>query len=314
MSIHVIVNPRAAYGQAARIWPEIRRSMEHYGLTVNQYFTQGMMHATSIAVECIKGGAKTIVCVGGDGTFNEVVNGLMQSRVEKISLPELALIPVGTGSDLSRSLKIPKDPGEAVAILLQGTTQWCDVGRVMFKDLKHQWVRYYANVFDMGLGGKAVRIANRMPKNIGGFLTFLISSLTALITFQRMRLRIEVDGKRIDEGMMWIVGAANGQFFGGGMHMAPMALIDDGILEILYVKDTSIFKFIIHVLGKVYDGKHLEYEHVHHISGKSMRIICTQPCLCEIDGEEEKANEVHVNVIPKMIKIRIPRDSGTTSR
>lgn len=307
MSYHVIVNPHAAYGHAARVWPRIRRSMEHRGLEVNEYFTQGMMHATSIAVECIENGATTIACVGGDGTFNEVVNGLMQSRVDTRRLPELALIPVGTGSDLARTLNIPKDSEDAVATMVEGVAHDCDVGKVMFKDSLHQWVRYFANVFDMGLGGKVVRIANRMPKNIGGFLTFLISSLGALMTFRRMRLRIEADGRFLDEGLMWIVGAANGQYFGGGMHMAPMARADDGILEILYVKDTSIFKFIVHVLGKVYDGKHLDYENVHHVSGKRVHIISEHPCLGEIDGEEEKAHEVVVSIIPGAVRIRVPK-------
>lgn len=306
MNIHVIVNPHAAYGRAARMWPEIRQNMERHGLVVSEHFTQGMMHAASIAAECIENGATTIVCVGGDGTFNEIVNGLMQIRIERKRLPELALIPVGTGSDLARTLKIPKDPEASVDILVRGFAQWCDIGKVMFKDRHHQWVRYYANVFDMGLGGKAVRIANRMPKNIGGFLTFLLSSLGALITFQRMPLRIEVDNRLVDAGMMWIVGAANGQFFGGGMHMAPMAMVDDGILEFLYVKDTSIFKFIVHVLGKVYDGKHLDYDNVYHVSGKTIHITSKHPCLSEIDGEEERAYEVRVSVVPKAIKIRTP--------
>jgi diacylglycerol kinase (ATP) len=306
MTVHVIVNPHAAYGHAARVWPEIRRSMEHCGLEVNEYFTQGMMHATSIAVECIENGAATIVCVGGDGTFNEVVNGLMQSKVDTQQLPELALIPVGTGSDLARTLNIPKNTDEAIATIVKGVVQYCDIGKVMFRDPLHQWVRYFVNVFDMGLGGKVVRIANRMPKNMGGFLTFLLSSLGALVTFRRMRLRIEVDGRFLDEGLMWIVGAANGQYFGGGMHMAPMACVNDGILEILYIKDTSIFKFIVRVLGKVYDGKHLEYENVHHVSGTRVHIMSEHPCLGEIDGEEEKAHEVVVSIIPRAIKIRVP--------
>jgi YegS/Rv2252/BmrU family lipid kinase len=281
--------------------------MEHFGISVHEHFTQGMMHASSLTRECLESGAKIIVCVGGDGTFNEIINGVMQSKTPVF--PELALIPVGTGSDLARTLNIPKDIDKAVSVVFNGTSQMCDIGRVVFNDLNHQWTRYFINVFDMGLGGKAVRIANRMPKNLGGFLTFLISSLGALVTFRRMHVRIEVDNSLVDEGVMWIIGAANGQFFGGGMHMAPMARTDDGILECLYVKDTSIFKFIIHVLGKVYDGKHLEYENVYHTAGKCIRITSAHSCLSEIDGEEERAREVVVSVIPKAVKIRTLSDS-----
>jgi YegS/Rv2252/BmrU family lipid kinase len=304
MNIHVIVNPRAAYGQAARKWPHIRKTMERSGLTVHEYFTQGMMHASSLASECLEDEARTIVCVGGDGTFNEIVNGILQHK--RAGLPELALIPVGTGSDFARTINMSRDIDEAVSVLLHGASRLCDVGKVTFRDQNHQWVRYFINVFDMGLGGKVVRIANRIPKNLGGFLTFFISSLGALVTFRRMRVRIEVDGIPVDEGVMWIVGAANGQFFGGGMHMAPMARITDGVFECLYVKDTSIFKFLVHVLGKVYDGQHLQYKNVHHTSGKCIRITSAHSCLSEIDGEEEKAREVVVSVIPKSLKIRVP--------
>jgi YegS/Rv2252/BmrU family lipid kinase len=306
MNVHVIVNPSAACGRAVRQWPKIRGSMEHQGLVVSEYFTQGVMHATSIAVNCIERGATTIVCVGGDGTLNEIVNGLMQSGVNDCLLPNLALIPIGTGSDLARTLKIPRDHEKAIDVVAHGVNRPCDVGKVIFRGLDHQWVRYYSNVFDMGLGGQVIRIANRIPKNIGGLMTFLISSSLALVTYQRVHLRIDVDGRFIDQGLIWIVGAANGQYFGGGMHMAPMALLDDGKLEILYVKDTSIFRFITNVLGKVYEGKHLEYKNVYHIRGERLHILSEQPCLCDIDGEEEKACEVVVSIIPKAIKIKVP--------
>jgi diacylglycerol kinase (ATP) len=306
MSIHVIVNPHAAYGSAAQLWPRIRLQLEHQGIRLVEHFTQGMMHATSIAGECIQNKASNIICVGGDGTLNEVVNGMLQSGVDRDHLPTLSMIPVGTGSDFSRTIGISKDIDQAVATTLRGKVTDIDVGEVLFESGQSKWTRYFINVIDIGLGGKVVRIVNRMPKNLGGFLTFLVSSLVALVTFRHMDIDIEVDQKHVDQGLMWIVGAANGQYFGGGMHMAPMARIDDGLLEILYVKDTSIFKFIVHILGKVYDGKHLDYHNVYHHQGRKIHIKSPQPCLIDIDGEEDKAYEVSISIIPKALKITIP--------
>ena len=264
------------------------------------------MHAFELAKVAAKKGHKFIVCIGGDGTFNEIVNGIVQSVKDPANRPELAIIPVGTGADFIKSLKIPLRFKEAVAVIKNGKSRLMDLGRAVFRKGKRKWHRYFANVFDAGIGGNVVYIANRIPKNMGGFITFLFSSLAALVLFKRMNLKIWVDEKFIDDTLVTIVGAANGQFFGGGMHIAPMAVVDDGNLEILYVKNTNTFKFLVRVLARVYEAKHLHYRNVIHHQAKKLRVACDRVCLMEADGEEEKAEEVTVTVLPKAIKIRVP--------
>jgi diacylglycerol kinase family enzyme len=90
------------------------------------------------------------------------------------------------------------------------------------------------------------------------------------------------------------------------MHMAPMALLDDGFLDILYVKNANLFKFIVHVLAKVYEAKHLDYDRVFHHRAKKLNIECPRTCLIDIDGEEEKALRVSVSIIPKAIRVFVP--------
>ena len=176
----------------------------------------------------------------------------------------------------------------------------------MFKTATKTWQRYFANVFDAGLGGNVDRIANTLPKGIGGFLTFLCSSLIALVTFRPMRLKVWIDKKLIDDGLITIIGAANCEYFGGDMHIAPMALPDDGLFEVLYVKDTNMFKFLVHVLGKVYQAEHLKYQNVHHYQAREITIQSDHLFLSDIDGEVEKAQEVIVSLIPKALRIRVP--------
>jgi diacylglycerol kinase (ATP) len=301
--LYAIVNPHAAYGRAGRTWPDVLAQLEKEGFDVTWQFTQRRGHASQLAHEAVTQGAQTIIVIGGDGTMNEIVNGILR---DPHHMPDIALIPLGTGADLAKTLGIPDDWREAIKILKQGRTQSIDVGEITFTTAAKKWKRYFANVFDAGLGGNVDRIANTLPKGIGGLLTFLFSSLLALITFRPMRLQVWIDKKFFDHALIPIVGVANGQFFGGDMHIAPMAKTDDGLFEILYVKNTNIFKFLIHVLGKVYQAGHLKYKNVYHYQGRELRIRGDRLFLTDVDGEVEKAQEVTVSLIPQAIKIRVP--------
>jgi YegS/Rv2252/BmrU family lipid kinase len=263
-------------------------------------------HASDIAKTAMANGADLIVSVGGDGTFSEIVNGMLSCGQKFHDLPEVIMLPIGTGTDLSKTVKFAKDSVGVVDTIENGITRAIDVGKIVFKAGGKTWMRCFVNVFDIGLGGSVVRIANRIPKYLGGFLTFLLSSFVALLTFRQKKMQLWIDREFIGTTMITIVGALNGQFFGGGMHAAPMASIDDGILEFIYVTNTNIFKFLIYVLSKVYEGDHLKYHNVYHYRGTRLRVKCKGICLMDVDGEEERAEEVIVSVKPKAIKLRLP--------
>ncbi len=302
--IHVIINPHAAYGKAGRKWPEIKGCLTERGFQVKHYFTKKIFDACHIAERVTKTGARLIASVGGDGTFNEVVNGVMNCVKEVKHPPEVALIPIGTGSDFARTLGITSGYKQAVDVIAGRKTRSMDIGRIAMKlGGKTKW-RYFANVIDIGLGGQVVQIVNRMPKILGGFLTFLLSSLAALAQFRRMHLHIWVNRRKVDTSLITIIGAANGQFFGGGMHMAPMARVDDGMLEFIYVRNTNLFKFVYHVLSRVYSGGHLKYRNVRHLRGTELTIRSERVFLLEADGEEERAQEVNVTILPQALKMR----------
>lgn len=303
---YFIVNPHAAHGKVGKQWPRIIHYLRKQGIAVSGDVTKCRWDAYHLAREAVKNGAQLIVSVGGEGTFNEIINGILSCTTQTKFLPELAMMPIGTGMDLARILKIPKDYKKAFDVIHTGRTKLIDVGKIVFRTGKKVWHRYFANAFDVGLGGMVVRISNNTPKNLGGFLTFLLSSFVSLIIFKRLQLKIWIDKKYTDAGLMTILGALNGQYFGGGMHAAPMASPDDGMLEFIYVKDTNIFKFIVHALTKVYAGTHLQYKNVYHYRGKELRVECHKICLMDVDGEEERAREVTISVVPKAIKIRVP--------
>ena len=234
----------------------------------------------------------------------------MTSRLASTERPRLAVIPVGTGSDFARGLGLDGSPVSSVQTLMNGQTNPVDIGRVDFQRRGRSWTRYFINVFDAGLGGQVVRIANAMPKHLGGFITFLASSLVGLATFRTPILRIEIDGQPVASGPITIVGCANGQYFGGGMHIAPMAKLDDGQMEILYVRDTTLFTFLRRVLLPVYKAGHLGYKRLFHHKGQSVVISGKQTFLCEVDGEEERTETAAVSLLPKALRIVMPAVSN----
>ena len=306
--VHAIVNPHSAHGKAGKQWPLVLEYLNNSGFDVTWQLTERQWHAYHIAKAYTEKGAEFLISVGGEGVMNETLNGIFAAAGSSNRLPCLAMIPIGTGTDLSRTLRIPKEYHGAVDIIKHGKELSMDVGRITFYLGDRIWSRYFINAADAGLGGSVARITNTIPKVLGGFLTFLLSSLAGLLSFKPMALKLSLDGRLLDSGFMTIVAMLNGQFFGGGMHAAPMALVDDGILEFIYVKDATFFKVVSKVLAKVYEGEHLAYHKVHACRGKELIVEGEKAFLADVDGEVEKAQKMRVEVLPKAIGILVRKD------
>lgn len=280
--------------------------LKRAGIEYTAYLTQNRGHAVWLTRQFAFDHKMLILCVGGDGTLNEIVNGLMTVETNAANRPALAVMPAGTGSDFARSLGLTGPLDRIVKDLLAGQLRTIDVGRIDFRQENRSWTRYFINVFDAGLGGQVVRLANTLPKSMGGFLTFFLSSIAGLLAFRPPRLSIAIDQQPAVTGMISIVGCANGQYFGGGMHIAPMARLDDGRMEILYVWDTNLFKFMRRVLLPVYQAGHLGYERLGHRPGRTVTINAPRSFLCEVDGEEERAASAAVTLVPGSLRVLIP--------
>uniref|UniRef100_A0A7V0Z4N0 YegS/Rv2252/BmrU family lipid kinase n=1 Tax=candidate division WOR-3 bacterium TaxID=2052148 RepID=A0A7V0Z4N0_UNCW3 len=302
----VIINASAGAYLAGRKLKKIQNYLKDSGCEPYISETQYQSHAKELAIEGVKDNFDLIISVGGDGTINEIINGIMEAKNFSHKLPALGIISAETGADLCRTLNIPFDYKKAIEIILKGNLTPIDIGVIKFKLREQSRNRYFANVIDAGLGGNVVRIANHIPKRFGGFLTFLLSSLAGIIVFQRIYLKIYIDGINKDEGKINIIGAANGKYFGGGMKIAPMACINDGYLEVLYVKETNTFKFIKNVLIPVYDAKHLFYKNLYHLHAQKLKIVSNKVFPVDIDGEEEKAEEIEISIMPRALNIVTP--------
>jgi YegS/Rv2252/BmrU family lipid kinase len=266
-----IVNPVAAGGRCGKSWPAIRDRLSADLGPVDHELTAAPLEATRLAREAVASRRSLVVAVGGDGTVNEVVNGLLDGRRTQ---PEtrLGLVVLGTGGDLARSLDLPRHPAGQVAVLSRGSPRRIDAGRVRFVDGDgHAAARDFVNIASFGLSGATDAIVNRRPlvRRLGGRVAFLAAVAEALA-----RHRCEPVRVRVDDGLdrvlaITTVAVCNGQYFGGGMRMAPDARLDDGCLDVVAVSGIGAIGLLrrIHL---VYAGRHLALPHVTFVRGRSV--------------------------------------------
>jgi diacylglycerol kinase family enzyme len=211
-----IVNPHAARGAVGKDWPEIREMAEKCLGGFKPCLTAAPGDATRFARLAVSEGAMSLVCVGGDGTLNEIINGLMNEEGPVNPDVHVGFIPNGTGCDLRRTLRIPKNPEEALKVIKQGRTRLIDLGRLCYANHKGETTtRYFHNLTSFGLGGEVDERVNKSGKKLGGFLSFIIATLVSLVRYERKTVRLRVDDHLDEEVRVLNVAVAN-QYHGGG--------------------------------------------------------------------------------------------------
>ena len=292
----VIINPSASRGRGVRAWARVRDLVTSHGLAFTEVLSERPKHAWEIAGEAATQGYSTVVAAGGDGTVNEVINGLMQ--IPQAMRPALAVIPGGTGNDFARAIGTPKRAILAVQALLNGTRKRVDVGQV--ND------RYYAGISGVGFDAEAARQANAWPRWIGGTALYVAAILKMLVTYSSVEARITIDG-RAQTLRMFLLAAANTKWYGGGMLMAPHAEIDDGRLGIVYAGDLGKLETLM-LLPKVYTGKHLEHPKVSHTTADEVVVESDVPLSIHADGETVGRVPARFRTVPGALEVLVPSD------
>ncbi len=296
-----IINPKAGNGAAGRRITEIETLARRFFTEHRTLVTDGPGRATEYAGQALKEGVGQVVCVGGDGTLNEVVNGLLSLKVEKTGRPKLGYLPVGTGSDLVKTLGITENLENGLRNIAAGGGRWVDVGRATFVGHDRQTTRrYFINVLSFALGGEVVGRVNRSSKVLGGFLCFLWATLTALITFEKPLIRLQIDDKFDEEIVCWHVSVANGQYQGGGMRIAPDARLDDGRLRVTVVGNLSFLEVLLN-LPQLYNGRIYSVKQVSGFTGRKIAAASRTPVLLDLDGEQVGRLPVKVEILPLAI-------------
>jgi YegS/Rv2252/BmrU family lipid kinase len=237
-----------------------------------------------------------LVVIGGDGTVNEVVNGVAGTDAE------LAVLPGGTGQDFGRTHGIPSRFDDAVRVALDGSTRTIDLGRV---ELESGTSRLFANVGSAGMSGAVARRANTMTKRFGGRATFFYALTREFVAWQNTNVVVELEDGVRREGPMHDVIVANGNWHGGGMKLAPEARQDDGLFDVVLIGDVGKADFVT-TAPKLYSGRYLAHPKVEPLRSSSVAISAGEPLPLEVDGEPIGTTPARFEVVPSALRLRVP--------
>jgi YegS/Rv2252/BmrU family lipid kinase len=303
----IIINPESDKGRTGKRWKHIKEALRSIFNEYRYEFTEKPSHATEISRSAIMEGAELIVGIGGDGTMNEIANGFFEN--DRILNPDTALgvVPSGTGSDLSRSLRIPQNLKNALKLITEVPSHSIDAGKVTYHD--HGGMmreRMFLNISDFGIGGEVVRHMN-MKKMERKKSSYMRSSLTTFLHYKNKKLRIKVDGQDLPEDEYMIGAIANGQVFGKGMKAAPDAELDDGLFDVLLVKGMKLFEFL-RTMRRLYSGTHLPHPRIDLLRSRSVEVTsppgADQEVYIEVDGEQVGKVPVNFEVLPQCFPIK----------
>lgn len=287
-TIVIIFNPRAGAGRAERELPTLVRTLEAGGATVDVRRTQATGHATELTREALREGAPGVAVVGGDGTLSEAVNGFFELDGSPVRAGAwVGPLPCGTGGDFRKSLGIPKEPEASARRLLAASPRALDVGWLEHLDDRGDRVsRAFVNVASFGIGGLVDRIVNDAPKWIGGRAAFFVGTLRAMSRYRNQKVRVRIDDGAPEELAILNLAVANGRYFGGGMHIAPRAEIDDGLFDVVAIERDGVVGNLA-LTRHLYGDSLLEQSGVRSWRGREVvaEPVGDEPVLLDVDGE-----------------------------
>ncbi len=302
-NIFVLVNPVSANGTTREVWPKIAEDMRQRGLEFETHMTTAAGNATEAVRDALKRGKTTIIAVGGDGTANEAVNGFFAGETPINPEARLGIISRGTGCDFIKSLGIPKEYSGALDVISANQERSIDLALVEYtQDDGSPGKRWFANIADAGLGAAVCKRVNRVSKSAGGLLSYLTGTLWTALSYKNRCARIIADGKTVYDGSLILAAVANGNFFGGGMRLVPTASINDGKLDLIFVRAMSKLRFFSN-LPKIYRGTHLSHPKISLYQVEEVEIIGEKPIEIELDGETPGNTPVRIRVFQGAIKV-----------
>jgi len=296
-----LVNPASAAGSTGKRWPEIAHRAAGAGLSGDALLSDGPGELGDLARQAAANGATLLVVVGGDGTVNEVVNGI----ADLAAPPEVAIIPRGTGWDFVRTFGIPRKVEDAVEVALRGATRLVDLGRVSYRAWDGaEATTVFANVASAGMSGAIAQRANETTKALGGKVSYLLATLAVFARWTPGDLSVTVDGEH-RVGRMYDVVVANGRYFGGGMKICPGARTDDGLFDVLTIGDLTKRDLLV-TMPKTYRGSHLPHPKAELLRGRVVTVGADEPVPVQLDGEQPGTTPVRFEALPGRLKLRVP--------
>ncbi len=300
----VIANPAAAAGKVRRQWSRVEAAIKQHVGDVEIKQTEGTGHAIELAEQAVLSGADCLLVIGGDGTTSEVVNGIMRAAPAPGAVT-IGVLPFGTGGDFRRVIEHSRDFYSAVEHIGSAASYVVDVGHIeLLDDDGVAGDRYFINLASVGMSGIVDRFVNNSSKLLGGKISFLLGVLRGLVAYRPATVRLTADGDNLGEHEVFSVFIGNSQHAGGGMHLAPNALMNDGFFD-AHVLPALPMHRALRNLPKLYDGS---IANIPEVLSRRFQTLVIEPvgpnkAWWDIDGEAPGAAPSTVRVIPGAIRV-----------
>ena len=297
-----ILNPNAGKGKGKKDWNRISGILTANGIKYSVRFTERKGEATEFTRELIAGGYKRIISIGGDGTLNEIVNGIFTQDHRSPSEIILSMIPVGTGNDWGRMFGIPLVYEGSVQVIKEEKTMLHDIGVIDYYKGNERQKHYFLNIAGMGFESVVVLKTNKQKeKGKSSKAIYFINLLSSLISYRNTEARITIDGKT-SIARVFSINVGNGRYCGGGMRQTPDAVPDDGLLDITVIKEMGRLE-IIRNLNLLYDGTILSHPKVDGYRSNNLKVSSESLLYIEADGESLGHGPAEFGIIPSAINI-----------
>lgn len=303
----LIINPHAAGGRSNAIFKQIHdhlvEALGEFIVAVTETPEEVAKHLERAAAS----GITRLIAMGGDGTNHTVVNALAKR-------PELGIafgcLPVGTGRDWARSLGVPEDPHEAVDWLVRAESYPCDLGKVDYLDILQgkPATRIFLNIASAGVSGEVDARVNRSRRRTS--FTFLRATISTLLKYRPQHIVVECDGKAFYDGPSYLLAVANGRSFGRGMWIAPKAMINDGLFDVVLVEGMPRMRILL-ALQTVFSGKHLQRDDVQYTRAAEVDVHSEDgPLGMDLDGEEAQGQDLRFSIMPRAVNVLLDPSSA----
>lgn len=295
----IIANPRSGGGKLKKKEAYIIELLKQANIKFVWQYTQGPLHAMQLAESLCRNGMTRIISAGGDGTFHEVINGVMQSGVENAIV---GAIFVGTGNDWAKSFNYPIDFKGCISRIAREQTMLHDVGLATFSTPKGTQSRYFINI--AGLCYDAfVNIQTNQGKaeGKGGKFFYLKTILANLFSYPYTKVTLSTDDATYEEVMFNLCVGIN-KFNGDGVKQCPDALPDDGLLNVTAYHNLSKWE-LISQLPYLQNGKFIHHPKVKTFITKKVEVRSEPPVLVEADGEDLGSTPATFTVLPRAIRV-----------
>ncbi len=287
----LIVNLIAGRGRCKALFPKVKEAIDRHKIDYDLHYTNEPLEAVDVAKMGIEAGFTHIIAMGGDGTVNEVANGIVAGGGGAI----LGVIPAGLGNDFIRMLGIPPDPSAAIEFLLTGHERWIDLGQVAGD-------RYFVNGLGIGIDAQVARDVFMMER-VHGTAAYIYAAIKQVFRFKAFPAKLRGEDWEAEYNLLSL-GLANGKYCGGGFKLTPRADLDDGLVDIAAIEDFPRLERFIR-LPQARNGTHLKLSKVHYRQEKSVTVSSPTHLVAHIDGEPYRLpeGEFTVNAVPHALQV-----------